>query len=323
MIDSTSMHPDSPIAFQQLFAMQDLLVNSERVGNSSFNLPTVQEEYANIGDIKKIVTGIANHLDDCCEDIKVMLNQIQDYLKIFKSDVRDLVRDYHHRTVYFINKKFDDIYSFYANEKNSLINYLPDLKAELKELIRDVVSEELDGINNKLNAIEQKVDILNGKVSTVEELIGTATTTIVGAVEGVEASIATLGTALTAGFAVLETSIGGVTTLIEGKFIIDKREIYKKIGETESHINKFTGTKIDDVNKFLNDKDKGLPFILQTEVTANIVGESYAKWDSISMYFPSVVFTFVEVTENNKSRRSQIKVRYNKTSQEMTDTDLK
>lgn len=52
------------------------------------------------------------------------------------------------------------------------------------------------------------------------------------------------------------------------------------------------------------------------------MGESYAKWDSISQYYPTIVFVFVEVTESNKPRKSQIKIRFNKTWQEITDKDI-
>ena len=79
---------------------------------------------------------------------------------------------------------------------------------------------------------------------------------------------------------------------------------------------------INDCNEFLKDVKKGLPYIITCEVCASIVGESYAKWDSVSMYYPTLVFVFNEVTDNINPRRSQIKLRLKKTTDELNDSDV-
>jgi hypothetical protein len=58
------------------------------------------------------------------------------------------------------------------------------------------------------------------------------------------------------------------------------------------------------------------------EVSQLIVGESYFKWDSTASYFPTIVFVFNEITQGETPRRSQIKARFKKLSQEVTDKDI-
>jgi len=57
-------------------------------------------------------------------------------------------------------------------------------------------------------------------------------------------------------------------------------------------------------------------------VSLLICGESWYKWDSTSSYFPTVVFIFNEDVEDATRRRTQIKARLKKKSDELTDADI-
>lgn len=61
---------------------------------------------------------------------------------------------------------------------------------------------------------------------------------------------------------------------------------------------------------------------ISDEVTNKIVGESYAKWNSVTSFYPTVIFIMKEVTENEPSRRAQIKLRYPKRAEDITDQDI-
>jgi hypothetical protein len=58
------------------------------------------------------------------------------------------------------------------------------------------------------------------------------------------------------------------------------------------------------------------------EVCNRIVGESYYRWDSVTSYYPTIIFKFKEEGEQRPLRHSQIKLRYNKLSQDITDQDV-
>lgn len=59
-----------------------------------------------------------------------------------------------------------------------------------------------------------------------------------------------------------------------------------------------------------------------TEVCNGVVGESYLKWDSVSSYFPSLVFVFNELRVTGIKRRTQIKTRLPTKSEEITREDI-
>ena len=67
---------------------------------------------------------------------------------------------------------------------------------------------------------------------------------------------------------------------------------------------------------------RDLPLWGQGEVSLQIVGESYYKWDSISTYYPTVTFLFKEEGGLQYPRRSQIKVRLAKTNSEISEQDI-
>lgn len=58
------------------------------------------------------------------------------------------------------------------------------------------------------------------------------------------------------------------------------------------------------------------------EVCYRIVGESSYRWDSVTSYYPTLCFKFKEITYQRPARVSQIRLKYYKTSQDMTDEDV-
>lgn len=96
----------------------------------------------------------------------------------------------------------------------------------------------------------------------------------------------------------------------------------EQIKNCESVVNDFTRDQASELNKFLRDTKEGLPSILTNEVCTNIVGESYAKWDSVCSYFPTILFLFSENTVSTKKRKSQVKLRLKQPSTEITDKNI-
>ncbi len=82
----------------------------------------------------------------------------------------------------------------------------------------------------------------------------------------------------------------------------------------------------DDIQKthtvLLDSNLKEISKTISNEVAAKIVGESWAKWDSVTSFYPTLVFIMKEDSDQEPSRRAQIKLRYYKTSDEITDLDI-
>jgi hypothetical protein len=81
-------------------------------------------------------------------------------------------------------------------------------------------------------------------------------------------------------------------------------------------------TETQTLEKFFKEEIKSLPETVAKEVSLWIVGEAYKKWDSVTSYFPSLTFIFVEDTESNAPRRCQIKVRLKKPGTDLTQADI-
>ena len=80
--------------------------------------------------------------------------------------------------------------------------------------------------------------------------------------------------------------------------------------------------QLESFKEYLNDWKKDLIQELAQEVSLQIVGESYYKWDSTCTYFPTLTFLFKEVKTSQYPRRSQIKVGLNKRNEDLTDLDI-
>lgn len=337
IINDVALTPEAAQSLERLFTIQEGIQISDRFGNEAGLVPTIQENTQDLGNIIDITTKLGQHLDLCCEDLKLKLNEIHDFLKIFKSDIKNLIIktgtdlktfiskeifDVKTDLINFINLKFDDLVDLYNNERVKLINYLPDLKQEIKNLIREIISDELSAIKTQLNTIERDISNINGQIAHVERLIVASTEALTTEVVAVGAAVGKASLANLGATAAVETSVGGVAGEIKAKYILDERSFKARTRLIARNISHNVDEKFRGLDGFLKDSNEGLPYIIQTEVCSYIVGESYSKWGSISMYFPTVTFVFGEITNNNKPRRSQIKIRFNKTSQEITNSDV-
>lgn len=70
----------------------------------------------------------------------------------------------------------------------------------------------------------------------------------------------------------------------------------------------------DNLNEILNN--------ITLNLSESIVGESYIKYDSATSYFPTLVFKFKPVDKLLKYNYSQIKIRYYKKPDDISDTDV-
>ena len=64
-------------------------------------------------------------------------------------------------------------------------------------------------------------------------------------------------------------------------------------------------SEFDGLKEFLNNWKKDLIKIIASEVSLQIVGESYYKWDSTSRYYPTLIIIFKEMNTEQKARRKK------------------
>lgn len=86
-------------------------------------------------------------------------------------------------------------------------------------------------------------------------------------------------------------------------------------------------SKIDNKFRLLNKKLESLTKIIidQTaeEVANRVVGESYYRYCATTTFMPTLILVFKEETENKNPRRSQLKFKLNKNSEDITEEDIK
>lgn len=58
------------------------------------------------------------------------------------------------------------------------------------------------------------------------------------------------------------------------------------------------------------------------EFALRVVGASYSRWDNSSSYYPTVTFVFKEINVGSRPRSSQIKIRWLKDPNSITDQDI-
>lgn len=115
--------------------------------------------------------------------------------------------------------------------------------------------------------------------------------------------------------------IGDPSDIPEIKLIINdaKNEIEGKIASLQKHFD----ARVDDVAKKFDDKSKEYKDEIIDkvceEIPNRVVGESYYRYNATSQFYPTLVLVFLEKTTNKYPRRSQLKVKIKKTSEEITD----
>jgi len=123
---------------------------------------------------------------------------------------------------------------------------------------------------------------------------------------------------LLGGIATGVSELVGVTTYIStvvGKILTDLKLLPKTLED-------LLDAKIEDLKKYLADWKTDLIKEIAQEVSLQVVGESYYKWDSVSTYYPTITFLFKEQDVSQYPRKSQIKLRLSKRNEDLTDFDI-
>lgn len=159
------------------------------------------------------------------------------------------------------------------------------------------------------------IDSLRALEFNIDASLTAQTTTLIAAGETFyNATIFPLLSGIGAGVTEIVASTSYISATV-GKLLVDVESIPETI---EGLLNR----KFDEFKEYLNDWKKELIEQVAQEVSLQIVGESYYRWDATSTYYPTLTFLFKEENTEQYPKRSQIKVRLNKKNEEVTDADI-
>jgi uncharacterized protein YoxC len=262
---------------------------------------------------------IFQKIDDTYEDIITLLNQNEDNIV--------------NRLGNFIRAFFDEGSIYW----NHLSNILDTQLQRFSEQIRTSIV----GTNQEatLTYIDTRIGIVLDGLLTIETEVGGVAAEIAkvgGAVEGVAAGIA--GIEVTIGLVDLDVKsiktilypISDGVNFIQKVFTPFRPSFYEYLEEKlncgiddiEKAIDKYIDEHRDKLKQLIKDgSQEASPFISDL-VSNKIVGESYSRWNSTVSFFPTIVFIMKEDTDELNCRRAQIKLRYYKRSEEITEQDI-
>lgn len=205
---------------------------------------------------------------------------------------------------------YNKIRNIVIQENDVLKTQITSLQTQLEAVSRQCngIQNDVAGVSRQCNGIQTRITNVNNELNTYlrdwEKYRGTYYSNHNKIVLDIDAAAAEV-----------------TGTILKRTNTVNKNTTIRT-SDTTNNVNKHIDEKLKQQMDFLTDSKEGFPYILIGEICSNIVGESYSKWDSISMYYPTIVFVFNERTENNRPRRSQIKLRFNKLTEELTTQDL-
>lgn len=301
-------------------------------------LDLIESESKGIGEkIKESEEELYNNLKRLLDIIKNMLQEQFNAIKENFQVLEQILNDQFFPVLERIDTTSQQIFSFVENNLTQQVQNLQTLLVEKIQALNTLVQEFQVSVEESIDA----------KFAVIEETLaglGAAIEDVEASVLAVQATLDTFIAGVTGAFAEVNELIAGEHYTTRNRVIKSQKElsgeltqgfnnVYSRIDRLEEKFKadlenlqkeifeRFEKEKKEILEKIEEESNK---FIEKTalEVSQLIVGESYYKWDSTSSYFPTIVFVFNEIVNAETPRRSQIKARLKKTSQELTTQDI-
>ena len=224
--------------------------------------------------------------------------QLLDRLINRVNDIELLVKQVNVFIQNLINRRLDDLKTRLSVLSREIITFITDRTKEINENTKNFVESAFERL---LVNIDSSLSAQTGALITSAETFS---------------NLQILPVLSTIGSGVVE--IIGVTTYISD--LVSK--ILNAVNSLPKTIDNLLKDQFDDFKRFLKDWKADLVKEIASEVSLQVVGESYFKWDSVSTSFPTVTFLFREEGDIQYPRRSQIKLRLPKRKLEITDQDI-
>ena len=298
----------------------------------------------------QILISISTELESCCTEIKAKLDILSDLIKTQFRRLRDLlisnfssleaegqetfekltstILDNRQVVLLQFNRRFDTVETL-INQINTFIqnkvterslwleNLLEGFSISVKRLILESVTKILESVEvAKTDLKTYLADSFEALLFNITSELSTQTGALVAAGKLFYNStiLPLLGT--------IATGVGEIT-LSTTYISTTVSQILVAVKSLPKSIEDLLTKQLDDLKDFLDEWKKDLIQEIAQEVSLQIVGESYYKWNSVSTYFPTLTFLFKEQKVSQKPRRSQIKLRLPKKNEELTSEDIK
>lgn len=334
----TILPPSLSISLARVEAQLNLVCNRVNIQNN-----TTMRINQTVSNVSRTVTRIQTFDDpelrrlteEALQDIRATQRAIQD----FEREVG--------RRIQGIGTRLDEISTTFEDGINGIESEIGNKTNQLNNRIDSSKTQINARVDESRNVIVTRINTFNGEI--LAEFTGLEAL-IVGSRALAEQTKALLLVEI-GGVAAEIAVVLGLVRVIESIVLYNRRVIQSEAGNTRSQLDtkvqrtgdrvlngvtkalqggfKDLATKVDavsknvaDVQKQLDELQKKLPGKVAEEVSLQVVGESYYRWDSVSTYFPTLSFLFREINVEAGPRRTQIKVRLKQRNQEIQDADV-
>ncbi len=326
---------------------QNAFILDQMVEGNPDNIPslrTMSEQSSNNG---RGISNISHQLSECCSSLRKLLEEILDRVKLGFENLTEKV-----------NKIKPDIITelinFYKTEKDVFVKRASETFQELLNTIRKILEEELSSIkttiddifqrlrefgeeltrkltdlnnqivdlNSNLNQLNSEVNHLNNNLEALTNKITSIEGELVILTEGLAGLVALIVPPLEKSLLLQTQTLGTAIGGVDANLNVWGLALNKNLSGQDNKIREVLIEKIEETEKTIIKEFEDLPSTIATEVSLNIVGESYLRWDSTCSYYPTISFIFIEETSRNVPRRSQIRLRAPKLGIEWTDQDV-
>lgn len=303
-------------------SMQNALMMERFLGDNIGNIPSAQVLTESIRRINGTVNAIAQELEECCEELKQLLKDLESQVKTESIETRRRINQITTRIIRTILSSASDIIDAIGIFRDEVIKLIEEVDERLRVFLNEKFAEILtflEELENRLNDLiritkTEIIEVIRESTVLIETTLGEISTVISGIAVTVGEIVFSIGQVLAA--------IGAATTEINGVIIGEHVTTRNTINSLKPEIIKILNEFKKELKKELDDYLKDIAAKVAEEVSLSVVGESYLKWDNISSYFPSICFLFNYREENEPPRRSQITIRLKKTASELTEQDI-
>lgn len=284
-------------------------------------------------------------VDDAFDDFKKHFDEIIDRLR---KQIKDAIEDAEDSIKHHTENKIDNL-------KHSINTHIDDTFREDSnywEIFKRFLNEEVNRIINhaisRIKGIDELITLTQLGMGLGD--IGTSCDNILTSIGGCIESVAAVGAVATAA-----TSAAGAaasyskqnhyrcghilsksenilrkTKTIENCFSPFKPNYYKwlddnlskKHGDIEKALDQYQKDHYDDIVKLVSNGCSKASDTISNDVANKIVGESWSKTNGTTSFYPTIVFIMKEFQTDGTDRRAQIKLRYLKNPEDITDEDV-
>ena len=338
-----------------LASLQNVLYIRGYLGDDIGQITSVETQVEYLRLIDRTAKKIATDLENCCEKLDALLNEIKADIPTQTNELIKYFDTKFETQLVQIKQLFDQLGDLLSRSFTELFNEIKNVKETLSTELQEKINALFEKLKKEFEVVsalitaetERIINYLSIKFDLIQTVLGD----ILGIVTSIEASVAAIGVAVgelastvtalgielnelivfqhneTRGrIALCETNVKDTIAVVSERINTLQNNNYLDLKQTLAENTESITTSIKEAkDEILKSLDEGLEKIsikVINEVCNSVGGESYLKWDSVSFYFPTLTFVFNELNVTRLKRRTQIKTRLPKKSEEITKEDV-